>query len=124
MCIIENQLEKETEYFADGSLDEERFYEYSADGKIDTISYANVDGLKMKELANNIQVIAITHLPQVASLANSHYHVSKISDNDSTKTIVKKLNKEEQIQEIAKLLSGDKVTQGALENAKELIKNM
>ena len=85
---------------------------------------ARAVGLKMKELANNIQVIAITHLPQVASLANSHYHVSKISDNDSTKTIVKKLNKEEQIQEIAKLLSGDKVTQGALENAKELIKNI
>jgi antitoxin component YwqK of YwqJK toxin-antitoxin module len=43
-------LEKETEYFADGSLDEERFYEYSDNGKIDTISYANVDGLKVKEL--------------------------------------------------------------------------
>ena len=85
---------------------------------------ARAVGLKMKELANNIQVISITHLPQVASLANSHYHVSKISDNDSTKTIVKKLNKEEQIKEIAKLLSGDKVTQGALENAKELIKNI
>ena len=84
---------------------------------------ARAVGLKMKELSSDIQVISITHLPQVASLADSHYHVSKIAENNTTRTIVNKLNKDEQIQEIAKLLSGDTITSGALENARELIKN-
>lgn len=85
---------------------------------------ARAVGLKMKELSNDIQIISITHLPQVASLANNHFHVSKVASNDSTRTIVTRLNEEEQIQEIAKLLSGDKTTASALENAKELIKNI
>lgn len=84
---------------------------------------ARAVGLKMKELSSDIQVISITHLPQVASLADSHYHVSKIAENNTTRTIVNKLNEDEQIQEIAKLLSGDTITSGALENARELIKN-
>lgn len=102
---------------------------------IDTVIFDEVDtgvsgkvaravGQKMKELSKDIQIISITHLPQVASLANNHFHVSKVAQNDSTKTIVTKLNKEQQIQEIAKLLSGDKITNSALENAKELIKNI
>ena len=82
---------------------------------------ARAVGLKMKELADNIQIIAITHLPQVASLADNHFHVSKVAENDSTHTIVTKLSKDQQVQEIAKLLSGDEVTKGALDNAKELI---
>ncbi len=102
---------------------------------IDTVIFDEVDtgvsgkvaravGLKMKELAKEIQIISITHLPQVASLADNHFHVSKIMNNDTTKTIVTKLNKEQQIQEIAKLLSGDIISDSAIENAKELIKNI
>lgn len=84
---------------------------------------ARAVGLKMKELADNIQIIAITHLPQVASLADNHFHVSKVAENNSTHTIVTKLSKDQQVQEIAKLLSGDEVTKGALDNAKELIES-
>jgi len=84
---------------------------------------ARAVGLKMKELADNIQIIAITHLPQVASLADNHFHVSKVAENNSTHTIVTKLLKDQQVQEIAKLLSGDEVTKGALDNAKELIES-
>jgi DNA repair protein RecN (Recombination protein N) len=68
-----------------------------------------------------MQVINITHLPQVASQGKMHYHVYKDDEDDSTITRVKLLTYEERILEVARLLSGSEVTATAMQNAKELI---
>ncbi len=69
-----------------------------------------------------MQVINITHLPQVASRGNVHYHVYKEDTGDSTITRVRLLTAEERVQEVARLLSGSEVTETAMKNARELIK--
>jgi DNA repair protein RecN (Recombination protein N) len=69
-----------------------------------------------------MQVINITHLPQVASRGTKHYHVYKADVDDSTFTKVKLLSTEERILEVARLLSGSEVTETAMENARELLK--
>ncbi|MDX9947264.1 MAG: DNA repair protein RecN [Bacteroidales bacterium] len=69
-----------------------------------------------------MQVINITHLPQVASRGNVHYHVYKEDTGDSTITRVKLLTAEERVQEVARLLSGSEVTETAIKNARELIR--
>jgi DNA repair protein RecN (Recombination protein N) len=75
------------------------------------------------ELSKNMQVINITHLPQVASKGNAHYVVYKEENTAGvTTTCIKPLNAEQRILEIAKMLSGQNVTQAAIENAKELLK--
>lgn len=70
-----------------------------------------------------LQVITITHLPQIASKADMHFLAYKQSDARSTKSILKKLNELERIDEIAKLLSGEKLSTAAIDNAKELLKH-
>ena len=82
---------------------------------------ANQVGLVMEKLADNLQVITITHLPQIASKGSSHYFVYKDDDAASTYTRIKQLNKDERILEIAKMLSGDKPGESALQNARELL---
>ncbi|MCK4638546.1 MAG: DNA repair protein RecN, partial [Bacteroidales bacterium] len=74
--------------------------------------------LKMSKL---MQVVAITHLPQIAGKGNEHLLVYKQTDEDSTKSKIKKIKNEERIKEIAKMLSGDEITKAAIENAKELL---
>jgi DNA repair protein RecN (Recombination protein N) len=69
-----------------------------------------------------MQVINITHLPQVASRGNKHYHVYKDDTDDSTFTRVKLLSAEERILEVARLLSGSEVTETSMKNARELLK--
>jgi len=69
-----------------------------------------------------MQVINITHLPQVAARGNLHYHVYKEDTGDSTITRVRLLNAEERVQEVARLLSGSEVTETAIKNARELIR--
>ena len=76
----------------------------------------------MAGMAKHMQVIVITHLPQVASKGNSHLFVHKIEEAKRTVTRIKVLNKEERIQEIAKMLSAGKVSAAAVENARELLK--
>ncbi len=68
-----------------------------------------------------MQVVNITHLPQVASRGTKHYHVYKEDDGDSTITRIKLLSGEERILEVARLLSGSEVTDTAVKNARELI---
>jgi DNA repair protein RecN (Recombination protein N) len=68
-----------------------------------------------------MQVINITHLPQVASRGARHFHVYKEDEGDSTITRVKLLSGDERIMEVARLLSGSEVTQAALKNARELL---
>ena len=69
-----------------------------------------------------MQVINITHLPQVASRGTRHYHVYKDDTDNSTFTHVKLLSPEERILEVARLLSGSEITETAMKNAKELLK--
>ncbi len=69
-----------------------------------------------------MQVINITHLPQVASQGTKHYHVYKDDTEDSTFTRVKLLSPDERILELARLLSGSEVTETAMKNARELLK--
>ena len=78
-------------------------------------------GSKMKEIARQKQVLCITHLPQVASLADHHLHVTKYEKEGRTVTAVKKLTMEERVHEVARMLSGDNVTESALLNAKQLL---
>ncbi len=82
---------------------------------------AHKAGLVMEQLSEGHQVIAITHLPQIASKGKSHLFVYKGLENDRTVTHIRKLNQTERATEIAKMLGGDKVTEAALENARELL---
>ncbi len=72
-------------------------------------------------MGHYMQVVNITHLPQVASRGRRHYHVYKDDTADSTFTRVKLLSPEERIMEVARLLSGSEVTETAIKNAKELL---
>lgn len=76
----------------------------------------------LKKLAKDMQVIAITHLPQVASKANYHYHISKELIKDRTKTKLELLSGENRIYKLAYMLSGSNLTEGAILHAKELLK--
>lgn len=75
----------------------------------------------MKKLSRNHQLIAITHLPQIARTADSHLYIYKKTENERTYTYIKKLQGDERITEIAKMLGGDKVSDASLANARELI---
>ena len=78
-------------------------------------------GQALKDLALFHQIISITHLPQIAGLADYHFSVEKKKIGDRVVSSIRSLIKEERIQEVAKLLSGENVTNLALEGAKELI---
>lgn len=82
---------------------------------------ANKVGQVMERLSRNLQVITITHLPQIAGKGKSHYFVYKDDTESVTKTRIKKLSDEERVLEIAKMLSGDKPGESALQNARELL---
>ena len=78
-------------------------------------------GKKMEKIAKSAQVLAITHLPQVAAMSDHHFYISKNSYDDKTYTIVKSLNEQEKINEVARLLSGDDISDSFIIAAKELI---
>jgi len=82
---------------------------------------ANKVGIIMERLAQNLQVITITHLPQIASKGRSHYFVYKDEDSATTYTRIKQLSEQERVTEIAKMLSGDRPGESALQNARELL---
>lgn len=75
---------------------------------------------KIHCIGRNHQVICITHLPQIAAMAKHHYLIEKHVENQKTVTNVKKLNKEQEVQEIARLIGGVKITDTVLESAKEM----
>ena len=77
----------------------------------------------MKEMGEaNRQVISITHLPQIASKGSCHYKVEKHDTESGTTSLMRRLNDEERVQEIAQMLSGENITEAALTNARELLK--
>ncbi|GAB7257662.1 DNA repair protein RecN [Polaribacter sp. OB-PA-B3] len=75
----------------------------------------------MQQMSKNMQVIAITHLPQIAAKGNSHYKVYKAEVNGVTTTNLKQLTAEERVKEIAEMLSGKDISKSALIHAKELL---
>ncbi|PYE07672.1 DNA repair protein RecN (Recombination protein N) [Staphylococcus sp. AtHG25] len=76
---------------------------------------------KMRDIAEYIQVICISHLPQVASMSDHHLLISKASNDNRTTTQVKELENDDKIDEIARMISGASVTELTRENAKEMI---
>lgn len=80
-------------------------------------------GIILKNLAAKRQVICITHQPQIAGKADAHFFVYKEIVKDSVKTNIRQLTTEERITTIAKMLSGEKPTAAAMENAREMVMN-
>jgi DNA repair protein RecN (Recombination protein N) len=84
---------------------------------------ASMVGGILFDMGKTMQVINITHLPQVASRGKYHYHVYKEDGEHTTQTRIRLLNKEERLIEVARLLSGSTITEAAVKNARELLKN-
>jgi DNA repair protein RecN (Recombination protein N) len=82
---------------------------------------AQAVGRSLKSLSQFHQIVAITHLPQIAGLADTHFVVEKIQSNGRTTSRLRKLTEDERIQEVAKLMSGEEVTDAGLEGARELM---
>ena len=76
----------------------------------------------MQEMGDYMQVITITHLPQIAAKGESHFKVYKKDVEGVTTTFLKPLTKEERVTEVAEILGGKTITDSALEHAKELLK--
>ena len=104
----------------------------SQNNNLPTIIFDEIDSGVSGEVADKVgqilegmgkymQVVNITHLPQVASRGSMHYHVYKDDTDDSTITKVRLLNNDERILEVARLLSGSEVTETAMKNARELL---
>ena len=83
---------------------------------------AETVGRKIENLSKKYQVICITHLPQVAKFATTHFKVTKSFDKNVTKVDVKVLDREEGVKELARMLGGIKVTEKTIEAAREMIK--
>ncbi len=76
----------------------------------------------MQQIAQTCQVICITHLPQIAALGSYHFRVYKEDNGDSTRSHIIQLNNEERVEEIAHMLSGETITEAAINNARVLLK--
>lgn len=83
---------------------------------------ANIVGKKIKELSENRQIIAISHLPQIVSLADSHFKIFKEEKNGETISSIKKLKREERVDEIARLIGGPIITNTTLKAANEMLR--
>ncbi len=82
---------------------------------------AAVTARKLAELARHYQVLAITHLPQIAGQADAHFRIEKAEADGRTRTDVRLLDPDERLQEVARLLAGEEVGESALANARELL---
>lgn len=82
---------------------------------------AAIVGKLLRQLGESTQVMCVTHLPQVAGCGHHHYFVTKHTDGEMTETQMLPLNKQERLQELARLLGGSEVTKNTLANAKELL---
>lgn len=82
---------------------------------------ARIVGQSLANLAQNHQIICITHLPQIASMGKMHYIVEKQSENEVTTTLIRTLSEEDRVYEIGKLLGGEEVTESVLQSARELL---
>ncbi|MDJ0919039.1 MAG: DNA repair protein RecN [Woeseiaceae bacterium] len=82
---------------------------------------AEMVGLRLAELGEKRQVLCVTHLPQVASLAHHHLRVSKVSDGNATRTGISELGQQERIEELARMLGGVEITKKTLAHASEML---
>lgn len=82
---------------------------------------AEAVGLKLRELSRNQQVLCVTHQPQVASLADHHYLVEKEMGKNRTQIQVRELSQAQQIEEVARMLAGETITETARQHAREMI---
>ncbi|MCL4857710.1 MAG: DNA repair protein RecN, partial [Flavobacteriales bacterium] len=80
-------------------------------------------GNMMKQMSEDIQILTITHLPQVAAKGQQHLKIYKTTNDNKTVTSLSILSPLEKVEEIAKMLSGKELTKAALENARNLISN-
>ncbi|MGH7792686.1 MAG: DNA repair protein RecN, partial [Thermodesulfobacteriota bacterium] len=83
---------------------------------------AETVGRKIKNLSKTYQVICITHLPQIAKFADTHFTVAKTFENNKTRVQVKVLDYEERVKELARMLGGLKITEKTVEAAREMLK--
>lgn len=84
---------------------------------------AHVVGKKLREISREKQILCITHLPQIAAMADTAYRIFKHSDDSSTYTHIEKLDSGAQIDEIARLIGGETITDATRKNAEELIES-
>ena len=84
---------------------------------------AETVGRKIKNLSKRYQVICITHLPQVAKFADTHFRVTKMFRGNKTRVQIKALNYDERVEELGRMLGGIKVTEKTIEAAREMLKN-
>ena len=82
---------------------------------------AEAVGRKLRSLSSSAQVLCVTHQPQIASLADRHFVVEKSVNGGSTSIGVRALSPEEQVEEIARMLAGERITDEARENAKAML---
>ena len=75
----------------------------------------------MQQLSGKMQVLAITHLPQIAAKGSAHYYVYKKEMTDATTTSIRKLTMPERVEEIARMLSGAETTVQAFDNARVML---
>ncbi len=85
-------------------------------------SAAEAVGRKLKTLAANSQVLCVTHLPQIACFADHHYAIGKKEAGGRTRTVVRRLDSQERREELARMLSGAKVTETSLKHAEQMLK--
>ncbi|MCC2616063.1 DNA repair protein RecN [Aestuariibacter halophilus] len=84
---------------------------------------ASVVGKLLRQLGEQAQVLCVTHLPQVAACGHQQMFVAKFSDSETTETHMMTLDETKRVEELARLLAGDKLTDSALANARELLNN-
>lgn len=89
------------------------------DAGISGVTAAKV-GEKLKLRGKSRQVICITHLSQIAAVADSHFLIEKSAENESVKTRIRLLNEEDSVKELARILGGDKITSSIMESAREM----
>ncbi len=84
---------------------------------------AEMVGLRLRELGQTRQVFCVTHLPQVASLGNNHFRITKLSDGKATRTGISHLGDDERIEEIARMLGGVEITKRTRDHAEEMLRS-
>jgi len=84
---------------------------------------ADIVGRKLKQLSKERQVLLITHLPQIASMSDSHYFIQKSKTGDRVTTSVRRLSRKEKIREVARMLAGETITDLSMQHAEEMIAN-
>lgn len=84
---------------------------------------AEAVGRKLKELSRTSQVLCVTHLPQIATFADHHYRIDKKESGGRTRTTVRNITGEERTEEVARMLSGAKLTESSLKHAEQMIKS-